>query len=113
MDSKAKVVFILNPHSGTQSKTSIPDIIKSRLDTAQFDYEVCFTEHAGHAVELTRKCVAEAVDIVVAVGGDGTVNEVARSLVHSNTALGIIPCPPFAHTYRCGQGHRFDKPLQH
>ena len=92
MDSKAKIVFIVNPHSGTQSKTSIPKTIESRLDTAKFTYEVRFTEHSGHAVELTRKCVADAVDIVVAVGGDGTVNEVARSLVHTDTALGIIPC---------------------
>lgn len=91
MDTKMKIVFILNPHSGTQSKDGIVKVIESRLDTTKFDYEVCFTERAGHAVELTRGCVADAVDIVVAVGGDGTVNEVARALVHTNTALGIIP----------------------
>ncbi len=92
MDSKAKIVFILNPHSGTQSKDGIVKVIESRLDTAKFDYEVRFTERAGHAVELAHGCVADAVDIVVAVGGDGTVNEVARALVHTGTALGIIPC---------------------
>ncbi len=92
MDSKAKIVFILNPHSGTQSKDGIVKVIESRLDTAKFDYEVRFTERAGHAVEIAHGCVADAVDIVVAVGGDGTVNEVARALVHTGTALGIIPC---------------------
>lgn len=92
MDSKTKIVFILNPHSGTQSKDGIVKVIESRLDTAKFDYEVRFTERAGHAVELAHGCVADAVDIVVAVGGDGTVNEVARTLVHTGTALGIIPC---------------------
>ncbi len=92
MDSKAKIVFIFNPHSGTQSKDGIVKVIELRLDTAKFDYEVRFTERAGHAVELAHGCVADAVDIVVAVGGDGTVNEVARALVHTGTALGIIPC---------------------
>jgi YegS/Rv2252/BmrU family lipid kinase len=53
---------------------------------------VCITEYAGHAAELAKACAAQGDDIVVAVGGDGTVNEVARSLVHTKTALGIIPC---------------------
>ena len=53
---------------------------------------MCETEYRGHAAELAKACAAEGVDIVVAVGGDGTVNEVARSLVHTQTALGIIPC---------------------
>ena len=51
-----------------------------------------FTEHAGHATEIAAQAAADGVDIVVAVGGDGTINEVARSLVHTKTALAIIPC---------------------
>ena len=50
------------------------------------------TERAGHACELASNAKDAGIDVVVAVGGDGTVNEVARSIVHSNTALGIIPC---------------------
>ncbi len=50
------------------------------------------TEYAGHAAKIARQRAADKTDIVVAVGGDGTVNEVARSLVHTETALGIIPC---------------------
>lgn len=86
------IVFILNPHSGTASKLSMPSIISSCLDHQMFDDRIMFTEYAGHAAEIARRCVREGCDAVVAVGGDGTVNEVARSLVHSQTALGIIPC---------------------
>ena len=86
------IVFIINPISGTNSKDTLPKLIEEHLDKKQFTYRIFYTEHAGHAAELTRQCAEEHVDIVVAVGGDGTVNEVARSLVHSTTALGIIPC---------------------
>ena len=86
------VTFIVNPLSGTHKKGEIPDIISQALDKTKFDYKVLFTEYAGHAAELTRNAVKGHTDIVVAVGGDGTVNEVARSLVHTSTALGIIPC---------------------
>lgn len=90
--NKKKIVFILNPHSGTQSKQNVPGVIAECIDANKFDYEVRFTEYAGHAAVIARECVEKGVDVVVAVGGDGTVNEVARSLVHSQTALGIIPC---------------------
>ena len=86
------ITFIINPISGTHSKETLPKLIEEYLDKGRFSYRILYTEHAGHAAELTRQCVKEHVDIVVAVGGDGTVNEVARSLVHSETALGIIPC---------------------
>ena len=86
------ITFIINPISGTHSKETLPKLIEEHLDKKQFTPRIFYTEHAGHAAELTRQCVEEHVDIVVAVGGDGTVNEVARSLVHSTTALGIIPC---------------------
>lgn len=92
MNSKKKTIrFIVNPISGTHSKKEVPAMIAQLLDKEQFDYEILFTEYAGHASELTRQCVSQQVDIVVAVGGDGTVNEVARTLVHSDTALAIIP----------------------
>jgi len=91
MDKK-KIVFIINPISGTHSKDNLPQIIETVLDKEQFDYELRMTEYRGHAAEIARGCAAEGVDIVVAVGGDGTVNEVARSLTHKNTALAIVPC---------------------
>ena len=92
MTAKRTITFIVNPISGTHSKDEIPDKIKATLDQESFDYELRLTEYAGHASEIAAECVAQGRDVVVAVGGDGTVNEVASSLVHSDTALGIIPC---------------------
>ncbi len=89
---KKKIVFIMNPISGTASKAGVPKFIDSVLDKELYDYEIRLTERAGHATEIATECKNANVDIVVAVGGDGTVNEVARAIVHSNTALGIIPC---------------------
>jgi len=87
-----KITFIMNPISGTQNKAGIPELIDKVLDHEKFSYEVRMTEYAGHASEIAREAKEAGVDIVVAIGGDGTVNEVARSIVHSKTALGIIPC---------------------
>ena len=92
MEEKKRIVFILNPISGTHSKKEIPGLIDKLLDKEQFDYELRLTEYAGHAAEIAKESATEGIDVVVAIGGDGTVNEVARSLVHTKTALGIIPC---------------------
>lgn len=88
---KKKIVFIMNPISGTSDKKDIPYLIEELLDKEQFDYSILKTEYAGHAYEIAKESKEQGIDIVVAVGGDGTVNEVGRALVHSNTALGIIP----------------------
>lgn len=92
MSEKKKIHFILNPISGTQKKDQILSDIAHHLDQDRFDYELKYTQYAGHAVTLAGEAADSGVDIVVAIGGDGTVNEVARSLVHRRTALGIIPC---------------------
>ena len=92
MEEKKRIVFILNPISGTHSKKEIPGLIDKLLDKEQFDYKLRLTEYAGHAAEIAKESAAEGIDVVVAIGGDGTVNEVARSLIHTETALGIIPC---------------------
>lgn len=88
---KKSVLFIINPISGTASKDRIPEDIAKHIDAEQFDYDIKLTEYAGHAKALAKDAVARGIDIVVAVGGDGTVNEVASSIVHTPTALGIIP----------------------
>lgn len=87
-----KILFVMNPISGTSSKAKIPEEIEQNLDKTKFSYELVRTEHPGHATELAARAASEGVDIVVAIGGDGTVNEVGRGLVHTNTAMGIIPC---------------------
>lgn len=92
MITKKNIAFIINPISGSVKKNSIPDIIEETIDKSLFNYSIQETEKAGHAAEIAYEAQQNSIDVVVAVGGDGTVNEVARSIVHSNTALGIIPC---------------------
>lgn len=90
--AKKNISFIVNPISGVQSKGAILELIPKHLDLNQFDYKILSTEYAGHATVLAREAVEEGCDVVVAIGGDGTINEVARSLVHTSVALGVIPC---------------------
>ena len=91
-EEKKKISFIINPKSGTQSKEQILHLLDEKLDKTKYAQEVIYTEYAGHAVEIAAQKAKESVHAVVAIGGDGTINEIARSLVHTKTALGIIPC---------------------
>ena len=90
--AKKSIAFIVNPISGTQDKESILELIRKHLDAEKFDYQVARTQYAGHAFSLAKAFVEEGRDAVVAIGGDGTVNEIARALVHTPVALGVIPC---------------------
>lgn len=64
----------------------------AKLKKAGIDLEVVMTQHKGHGAKLAREASQNGIDIVITAGGDGTVNEVASALMHSNTALGLIPC---------------------
>lgn len=86
------ILFIINPISGKKHRGDLNALIEENLDHSRFDSRIVITEYAGHAAELAAEAANRSVDIVVAVGGDGTVNEVARSLVHTQTALAILPC---------------------
>ena len=92
MNPKKRIIFIVNPISGIHGKDAILRTIESTLDTSLYEYDICRTQYAGHAEEIARNAVKEHTDIVVAIGGDGTINEVARGLIHTDTVLGIIPC---------------------
>ncbi|MBU0766042.1 MAG: diacylglycerol kinase family lipid kinase [Bacteroidetes bacterium] len=85
-----KAVFIVNPVSGVGRQKVIERLVDRYLDETLFDTEIRYTDKPGHATEISRK-YAESHDIVVAVGGDGSVNEVARGLIGSRAAMGIIP----------------------
>ena len=87
-----RLVVIINPISGRSSKHNVVSTISSCIDTDKYDVTIRFTSYAGHATKIAEDAVNDGVDVVVAVGGDGTVNEIARSLVKTDTALGIIPC---------------------
>ena len=105
------IAFIINPISGSKetqnAKRKLPKLIMQTLDSEQWLPNITFTEYAGHAVELAKQYARMGFDAVVAVGGDGTVNEVAQGIVAGlrvtgyglrgtgyglrGTALGIIP----------------------
>lgn len=88
---KFSVRFIVNPFAGTKPKSRIPEIIQSGINREKYDVEICLTKSAGHAEQLSIEAVENGTDIVVAVGGDGTINEVASQVIHTETVLGIIP----------------------
>lgn len=87
-----KIVFIINPKAGTGSKRTVLNAIDRHLDTTRFLHTIRYTEYAGHAAVIAREEAEQGTDVVVAVGGDGTVNEVGRALVGTQTAMAIIPC---------------------
>ncbi|MCD7710383.1 MAG: diacylglycerol kinase family lipid kinase [Porphyromonadaceae bacterium] len=69
----------------------MPIWVKDNINKDLFDTEIVSTRYAGHATELAQEAARLDYDAVVSVGGDGTCNEIAASLVHTHTALGIIP----------------------
>ena len=88
---KTKVTFIVNPKSGVGKQKKIDRLIKRNLDRKKFDYEILYTAYPKHATELSSGAVKRGSEIIVAVGGDGSVNEVAQGMIGSKAALSIIP----------------------
>jgi len=87
---KSKALFIINPISGGKKKDNVPDLIRNNLDATLFDYEIVFTNHAYHGNKLAGKAVGE-YQYIIAVGGDGTINEIASSVAGTDAVLGILP----------------------
>ena len=86
-----RILFIINPVSGIGKHKVEEGLITQRLDRTLYIPEIIYTNAAGHATEISRKASTDGVDIVVAVGGDGTVNETAAGLVGTATAMAIVP----------------------
>ena len=86
-----RITVIINPVSGTTSKKRIPELVNQYIPSDKFEKQFFYTKYQGHAFELANQAVKDNVNCVIAVGGDGTVNEVARALVESSSVLGIVP----------------------
>ena len=84
-----KITFIVNPVSGQKDKSQVLSAIGKHLDLSLYQPRILFTSCAGEAFDMARESEA---DVVVAVGGDGTVSEVARGVAGTDKCLGIIPC---------------------
>ncbi|HPH16509.1 MAG TPA: YegS/Rv2252/BmrU family lipid kinase [Bacteroidales bacterium] len=87
---QTKVLFIINPNSGTKRRKNIEELAKTYLPDSDFLCTFIYTERRGHASEICKDAILN-FDIIVAVGGDGTIHEVAQHVIHSNAALAIIP----------------------
>ncbi|RZL44511.1 MAG: diacylglycerol kinase family lipid kinase [Pedobacter sp.] len=88
---KANILFIINPISGGKKKLQIPSMIDACLDKTRFSPNFSFTEYVGHAAEIAEEAASKNFDIIIAVGGDGTINEIAPKVMQHNKVLGIIP----------------------
>ena len=88
--AKIKLLFIVNPNSGVGNKRFILNLINA-LPSEDIQVDVQQTTHPDHATALAQYGIQEGFDRIVAVGGDGTVNEIAKALIHTGIPLGIIP----------------------
>jgi len=84
-----KVCFLINPKSGTGNWKGVEEEIEKYLDKS-FTKTILYTERPGHATELAAEA-AKTFDIIIAVGGDGMMNETAKGMMGSSARLGIIP----------------------
>lgn len=88
-----KIVFLVNPNSGVNhsSKVLLKDFAAQVLDAEKYTWEIIFSKSAGHLYELSKSAAENGADIIVAVGGDGTVNQVAKGMFGSSAVLGLVP----------------------
>jgi len=89
--SKSNILFIINPISGGKDKLKIPGLIDANLDRSKFNANYSFTEYIGHASEIAEEAASKNFDIIVAVGGDGTINEIGTKVMQQHKILGILP----------------------
>ena len=87
-----KIFLIINKLAGRNNKhKNVLDKIQNKLKSGNNELEFVYSEFRGHGVKLEADAAKKNYDIVVAVGGDGTVNEVARGLLGTSVTMGIIP----------------------
>lgn len=89
---KRKILFIVNPISHRLQDQDIENVIRQNLNRTHCDYQIAYTKFSNHAFELAKEAVLQRkADVIVAVGGDGTVNEVGRALINTDLPMSIIP----------------------
>jgi len=90
---KKRILFIVNPVSGVNQarKSMLAELVETVFDPVLFEWEIRTSESAEHLTELSREAAAADTDVIVAVGGDGTVNRVVKGMIGSNAALALVP----------------------
>jgi YegS/Rv2252/BmrU family lipid kinase len=91
--NKKRVLFIVNPVSGVNQsrKAVLGDVISQQLDANLFECEIKFSESSEDVRALSHTAANEGVDIIVAVGGDGTLNQVVKGMIGSQATLAVVP----------------------
>ena len=87
-----KIKFIINPISGKKHHSNIVDLIENHLDKSKFSYDCVFTKKSKDATLLSEEAKKAKYDVIVAVGGDGTLNECAQAITDSDSAIAVLPC---------------------
>jgi YegS/Rv2252/BmrU family lipid kinase len=86
-----KILFILNPAAGIKRLSDLDGFIRENLDLTRFEYEIKVTSRQGDALLITKQAVGSGCSVIVAVGGDGTINEIAKGIEGTDVLLGIVP----------------------
>ncbi|RMA57928.1 diacylglycerol/lipid kinase family protein [Ulvibacter antarcticus] len=86
-----RIHFIVNPVAGSGRNKLSPELMNKVFGNDIYDIKIKESEFAGHAIELAKESIKEKAEVIVACGGDGTINEVAGCLVGTNVILGIVP----------------------
>ena len=91
--SKKRLLFLVNPISGVNQdkKASLSDQVAEVLDASLYEWEVQVSQAPGQLFEMSKAAAENGIDVVIAVGGDGTVNQIARGVIGSKTILGLVP----------------------
>lgn len=88
---KKRLAFIINPISGGISKENFPLLVERHINKNIFDYDLYYTQSTEHNKDLAKSCVAQQYDAIIAVGGDGTINNTAKYIAGTDITFGIIP----------------------
>ena len=91
ISENSKLFFIINKYSGTGFNPELESLVRSACEDHHVTCELAYTEGRGHATELATHAMADGFEYIIAIGGDGTVNEVAQAMIHAPAAMGIIP----------------------
>ncbi len=86
-----KIRFIVNPFSGVSRKSNLEQLVEKELNLNKYSFEVQYTQAPKHATELCQAALISDIDIIAVVGGDGTVNEVAKAMLYQAKPLVIMP----------------------
>ena len=94
--------LIGNPTSGNGKGSAYLKNASAELTARSVPFAIKETQYPGHASALAKEAIGEGFDVIVAVGGDGTLRETAMSVAHTDRVLGFLPC---------GSGNDYARPL--